>query len=345
MPELPQLNEILSSGKLSYGRYGIEFEQKLKHFLNVKNLITTNAFSMSIFVALSTLGIKSGDTVIASPMACLASTQPLLSMGVKVLWADVDPKTGTLSPDSVKSLVKYKPKAIIHNHYCGYVGFIDEINSIGKDYNIPVIDDCIEAFGSEYKGRKLGNVGTDVTVFSFGPVRLPNTLDGGAVVFKDEKLYKKSLIIRDSGIDRAKFRDELGEINPECDITMIGYAATMDEMKSYIGIQQMDNIAHLLDVQSNNANCWKNMDLESYGLKQIVNPDANPNYWVFGTLARNKIDAIKAVRETGYYASGVHINNNRYSIFGENQNMPGVNEFYNCFVALPSGWWVDKICL
>ncbi|MFY8166711.1 MAG: aminotransferase class V-fold PLP-dependent enzyme, partial [Sediminibacterium sp.] len=195
MPEVPLVDEILHSGKLSYGQHGKAFEQQLCAYLEVNNLIVTNTFSNGISVAITTLGLKHGDMVIVSPMACLASTQPLVALGLNVIWADVDPNLGTLDPDSVKNVIKKNPniKLIIHNHYCGYVGHIDEINALGKEYGIPVMDDGIEAFGSEYKGKKLGNVSSDITVFSFGAVRIPNTIDGGAVIFKDEALYKKSL--------------------------------------------------------------------------------------------------------------------------------------------------------
>lgn len=345
MPEVPLVNEILHSGQLAYGKYGREFEENLKDFVGVKNLITTNTFNMSILVALSTLGVKAGDAVVASPMSCLASTQPLLSMGIKVIWADVEPTTGTLSPDSVKKLAKSKPKAIIHNHFCGHVGLVDEINGIGKEHDIPVIDDCIEAFGSEYKGKKMGNVGTDVTVFSFGPVRFPNTLDGGAVIFNNERLYKKSLLVRDAGIDRSRFRDELGEINPNCDITMIGHSATMDEISSYIGTQQMKNISWILKKQRENAKSWDKIDLSQYGINPIAKLESSPNYWVYGTLSENKRKSILTLREKGYYASGVHINNNRYTVFRDRSTLLGVEKFNDSFVALPSGWWVNNIWL
>lgn len=343
MPEVPLVNEILHSGQLAYGKYGKEFERKLKDFFEVDKLITTNTFNMSILVALSTLGIKAGDTVVASPMACLASTQPLLSMGIKVLWADIEPTTGTLSPESVKTLARSKPNAIIHNHYCGHVGFVDEINTIGKEYGIPVIDDCIEAFGSEYKGKKMGNVGTDVTVFSFGPVRIPNTLDGGAVIFKDENLYKRSLLVRDAGIDRSRFRDKLGEINPECDISIIGHSAIMDEVSSYIGIQQMGDIEWILKKQRENAKYWSETCLEQFDLEPIANSHSNPNYWVFGTLATNKRRIIEFFRNNGIYASGVHIKNNIYSVFNDKSTLKGVDEFNDKFVALPSGWWINDM--
>jgi dTDP-4-amino-4,6-dideoxygalactose transaminase len=339
MPETPLINDILQSGKLSYGQYGKEFELKLSNFIGVDNLIVTNTFNMAILVALTTLGLKAGDSVIVSPMACLASTQPLLSLGIKVIWSDVDPLTGTLCPDSVRSLINKNPKAIIHNHYCGYPGHIDDINEIGEEFGIPVIDDGIEAFGSKYKGNKIGNTNTDVTIFSFNPVRIPNTLDGGAIIFKDKTLLTKAKLIRDAGIDRTIFRDELGEINPKCDISLVGHSATPMEVNTYIGVQQMEHVDELLLKQYNNSLKWDSLFLNDPKITPLKRIDTEPNYWVYGMLVENKNQMIRNFREQGYYASGVHINNNQYSVFKDSKELKGVNEFMNSFVALPSGWW------
>lgn len=339
MPETPRVNEILQSGQLAYGKYGREFESMLAIYFGTSNVLVTNTFNMAILVALTTLDIRGGDSVIVSPMACLASTQPLLSIGISIQWADVDPKTGTLCPESVRGLMHKNPKAIIHNHYCGYPGHIDEINAIGNEYGIPVIDDGIEAFGSEYKGKKIGNVGSDVTIFSFNPVRLPNTLDGGAVIFKDPQLFEKSKLIRDAGIDRTRFRDSLGEITASCDITLVGHSATPMELNSYIGVQQMLGIDFLIKSQRTNAVIWNEKLSNNPNILPISSPDINPNYWVYGTLVKNKIETIKQFREEGFYASGVHINNNIYSVFENKISLKGVNEFMDSFVAIPSGWW------
>lgn len=341
MPELPLVNDILHSGKLAYGKYGKEFESLLGSYIGNDLVLVTNTFNMAILVALSTINVKAGDSVIVSPMACLASTQPLLSMGIKVIWADVDPKTGTLCPESVRSLVHLNPRAIVHNHFCGYLGHINEINAIGKEFGIPVIDDCIEAFGSEYNGNKMGNVGSDITVFSFNPVRIPNTIDGGAVVFNNIDLFNKALLVRDAGIDRSIFRDEFGEISPKCDITMIGHSATMGELNSYIGTQQMHNVERLIYDQRENAKKWDNQLHNSLDIRPIKLPNTNPNFWVYGILVNNKKETMLKYREQGYYASGVHINNNIYSVFGSKIELLGVNEFYNHFLALPTGWWVN----
>ena len=341
MPDIPEMDKILHSGALAYGNYTKQFEEKLRDYFGTPYLIVTNSFNTAISVALTTLEIVPGDDIIASPMACLASTQPYLSSGLNVCWADVDPQTGTLSPDSVRQQITNKTKAIVHNHFCGYPGYIDEINAIGKEYGIPVFDDGIECFGSEYKGKKIGNCGTDVTIFSLTAVRFCNCIDGGAVVFKNEEHYRKSLWVRDCGIDRPHFRDELGEISPDCDISLIGYSATMSNVNGYIGLRQMEVIEDLIFRHREQAEKWRNIyDFQSR-MTPIYREGCKPNYWVYGMLTDNKVETIKSFRNQGYYASGVHIRNDIYSAFGKQDvALPGVDKFYNSFVALPCGWWM-----
>ena len=337
MPEsLSELDNILHSGALSYGKWGKKFECSLCEFIGNDYLLTTNSYASAIQLALTVLGLSFGDEVITSPMSCLASNQPLLTFGLKIVWADIDPKTGTLSPDSVKEKITSKTKLIFHNHFCGYVGYVDEINSIGKQFGIPVIDDCVEAFGAKYKGKYMGNLGTDFTIFSFQTIRLPNTIDGGAISFKDKKKYDKAFLMRDFGIDRTAFRDINGEISPECDISMKGYGMTMSEISSYIGYSQMDDIPLLLMKQYNNACHWKK---ELPAVDTLWRKNTQPNNWIFGLLSENKIEDMLSFRNKAYYSSGVHLPNNYYTVFGERVFLPGVERFYSRFLALPSGWW------
>lgn len=341
MPALPEMDSILHSGRLAFGVHTKTFEEKLRQFFSAENVAATNSFNTAISVAISTLDITCGDEIITSPMACLASTQPYASGGLKIVWADVDNHTGTLDPDSVKSRITAKTKAIVHNHFCGYPGYIAEINRIGKENGIPVIDDGIECFGSEYKGKKIGACGTDVTVFSFTAVRIPNTIDGGAVLFADKALYQKSLLVRDCGIDRSIFRDELGEISPSCDIRLVGYSATMSDVNGYIGSAQMDHASALIEKQRRQARWWDEQLQSLDWIRPLSTENGCPNYWVYGALADNKREAICFFRDKGYYASGVHINNNIYSIFGGRESLSGTEDFYRHFVALPCGWWMD----
>lgn len=345
MPQLPELNEILYSGQLACGKYSKSFERELESFIGCGegHALVCNSFNMAILVVIAMLDIKAGDEVIASPMACLASTQPFATQEIIVKWADVDPDTGTLCPEDVRKKVTSKTKAIIHNHFCGYVGYVDEVNAIGREFGIPVIDDCIEAFGSEYKGQRMGNCGTDITIFSFNAVRIPNTIDGGAILVRDDDLLEKGILVRDCGIDRGRFRDALGEIDPACDITLRGHSATMSNVNAYIGLQQMKCMEHILSKQRKQAEDWEKRLAEDKRIRGIKRDGTLPNYWVFGTLAKDKRKAIEGFRESGWYASGVHLGNNVYSIFGKQDSCPGVDEFYSHFVALPCGWWVEEM--
>lgn len=341
MPDLPEINQILHSGSLAYGMYTKHFEEKLKEYFNCPYLLVTSSFSLAISVMLTTLGIQTGDEVIASPMACLVSSQPYLASGVHLNWADVDPSTGTLDPYSVEERITSKTKAIIHNHFCGYPGFIDEINDVGNKHGIPVVDDGIECFGTEYKGKRIGNCGSDVTVFSLSAVRFCNCIEGGILLFKNKEFYERGLMIRDCGIDRTHFRDELGEINPRCDIGLVGYSATMSNVNGYIGLMQMTEVDGLLADHRIQARKWDAFFEGKTKYTVIKRDDCNPNYWVYGILADNKADTIINFRDKGYYASGVHMRNDNYSAFGKHSHhLPGVDEFNNRFVALPCGWWM-----
>lgn len=345
MPEmLPEVDSILHSGALAYGRWGRAFEQSIKDFVGCEQeVLVANSFTATIQVVLSTLGIKAGDEIIASPQSCLASTQPLATYGAKVVWADVDPLRGTLCPLSVESKITPRTKIIFHNHHCSFPGYICQINALGQKYGITVIDDCIESFGSEYKGRILGNLGTDVTIFSFQTVRLPNTIDGGAMIFKDIKLHERAIRVRDLGVDRTTFRDAMGEINPASDVPMHGYGVTMNEVSSYIGYCQMQVLPELFARQRANAKAWHEIVVSEYPDLQLLDTnDITPSYWVFGVLSDDKLKTLNHFRELGYSCSGVHIPNTYYSIFGSQGEFPGVDEFYNKFVALPCGWWVEK---
>lgn len=337
MPDrLPYIEKILQSGQLSYGEWGKKFEKTVAEYIGVEYVLTTCNFSTAIQIAFMALGLKAGDEVIASPMSCLNSTMPLSTFGLKVVWADIDPSTGTLSPQSVERCITNRTKLIFHNHYCGYIGYVDEINNVGLKYNIPIIDDCAESFGSKYKGKLSGNLGTDIAVFSFQTVRLPNTIDGGAVIFKDRILYEKALLIRDQGIRRNLFRDVDGEISKDCDIYMQGVAGTMSEINSYIGCEVMSVMNELLEKQRNMAKEWAEMGINC----SLLRRDIEPNFWVYAIKADCKIEVIRDYKKRGYCCSSVHFPNNYYSIFGDKIALPGVEEFYNHFLAIPCGWWM-----
>lgn len=341
--KLPTLEHILHSGQLAYGHFSKEFEKRLAQYVGVEKVICTNSFNSAFLIAIRALGLKPGDEVIASPMCCLASSQPLAISSLKVVWADVDPKIGTLDPESVMTKITPNTKAIFHNHFCGYIGYVAELTKIAQDNGLLLIDDVSEAFGSEYNGMKAGAWGADATVYSFQTVRLPNAVDGGAVSFKNSDNTDMAVLLRDYGIDRSRFRDDMGEICCGCDIEMAAYGALPNDVNSYIGTLALDRTDELIARQRDNASFWD--DTLPSNLAKPIKPlqDTIPNYWVYGALVNDKRRFIEFMRKNGkYYASSVHLPNNYYSLFGSQPLLPGVTEFHKHFVALPCGWWMKR---
>lgn len=336
------INKILHSGQLSYGIYTKDFEKKLRLYVGNENILTVSG--NSIFFALKLIDIQVGDEVIVSPMSCLMTTQPIKYAGAKVIWADIDPLTGSLDPLDVERKITNKTKAIIHYHWAGYPGYIDEINGIAKKNKITVIEDATESFGAEYKGKKLGNTNTDIVCFSFTPVRLPNAIDGGGLAINNKELYEKALKMRDLGINRNKFRDKLGEISEFCDIETIGDSTAMNNISGYVGASQMPFIESLLTKQRDNALRWEKYFENHLGIRLMKERKGiNSSYWAFTILCENRDELLIDLREKGIYASKVHLRNDLYSVFGrQKMRLDGVNEFSRKQLNLPCGWWMTE---
>lgn len=343
--ELPEIMDIIKNGQYYSGKLATIFEKNIGVYLGNPNVLAVSSYNLAWFIAFQVLDLKPGDEVIVSPIACLASIQPLKAYGLHIKWVDVDPRTGTIDPLDLHKKISKNTKAIIHNHFCGYPGYVNEVNKVAKEYEVPVIDDGIEAFGSMYNGSLVGNIGSDITIFSFNSIRFPNTIEGAAIVFKNVDFLEKSKIISDLGVDRTNFRNYLGEINEESDVSHIGYSAKMSEINAYIGLKQLEDVEFVLKKQRLNGTKWRDYFKRNSNVGIVIeNDETYPNFWVFGFLTKNKIHAIEKFRGMGFYASSVHIRNDIYSVFSsKSDNLPGVTKFSSEFVALPSGWWVDDI--
>jgi perosamine synthetase len=341
MPILPELNSIIYSDRLTYGKYGEYFEKRLREFIGCDFLLTTNSFNSAINVLITVLGLKAGDKVVASPLSCLASTQPLIAYGLEIIWCDVLPSYGTLDGKYLDMILKNNNvKVVFHNHFAGIIGEVEIINKIAKKYSVPVIDDGIEAFGGEYKGKKLGNLGSFATIFSFGPVRIPTTIDGGAIVFESKEFFDIATLVRDTGINRSSFRDKNGEISSLSDVTYPGHSAMLDDLRSYIGYMQMNYVENIILKQRNNAKLWAQLE-NCDDINIIYSASSNFNYWVFPTLVGDKKKMINFFLKNGFKTSSIHYPNHFYSVFNNKPYLSGVEYFHERFLALPSGWWVD----
>lgn len=343
-----EIQKILNSSQLSYGKWGVSFEGEIKKFLDNEYILTTNSFGNSLIIGLLSLGLEKEDEILMSPVSCLASVSPIALYGFRIHWADIDPETGTLCPESTLKALKTNKniKAIIHNNHCGYVGHLLEIKQLAESFGKKFIIDGIESFGTTINNYYIGSsMLADLTLFSFDSVRLLNSIEGGGMCFKYSKHYSKAKLLRDYGIDRTLFRKKNGELSKSYSPKFYGLGGKLSELHSYAGTVNISNITKLLKLQRKNAKFWNSnlkrifSEFDITDLK--ISEKENPNYWVYGTLVGKKTEFIEHIKSLKLTGSGVHIPVNNYALYRQNSDTPGAIKFDEKFVAIPSGWWYN----
>lgn len=339
------IEPVLKSGYIADGENVTEFEKSLGSFIGNTKVVTVHSEANGILLSLFMAGVRPGDEVIASPVACVASTMPILNLFAKVRWCDVNPDTGMIDPGKIEPLISNKTKAILHTHWSGEVGEVSIINKIAHDNGLKVIEDASEAFGAKFQGNFLGNQDSDFTVFSFGPIKHITTTDGGAIFFKDEHEYIKAIDLKRFGIHQKTFRDDLGEICPKSDIPLQGYNFYMNNVCAAIGFEQLKRASDVLKLYYENGSFYKKNLSDVGGISMLKRNDKNkPSFWTFTLLAKNRGKLLKALRSQGIYASKIHMRNDIYSCFGTGvqKHLEGVNYFSEHELCIPCGWWIGK---
>lgn len=338
------LKPVFESGYIANGQMVREFETLLNNYIGNQNLVTTNSGTSSLTLSLLMAGVTPGDEVIASPMTCLATNMPILSLNARPVWCDINPKTGNIDPKGIEKLVSEKTKAILYVHWAGDVGEIDEINEISEKYKIKVIEDAADAFGAEYQDKKLGNTQTDFVCFSFQATKHITTGEGGAISFANPDDVELANQLKYYGICRPTFRDEYGEINPESDITNAGFKFYMNNIAAAIGIEQMQRIETIISRHRENGNYYVENLKEFSGLEILERKShTKSSFWVFSMLVDRRDDFLRAMDTRGIRVSRLHMRNDTYSVFKTqttNVELPGVDEFSKRFACIPCGWWV-----
>ncbi len=205
----------LNSGYTRQGTKVEEFENNIKEYFNQDYAFTNNDVTSSLHLALHLLkkpyynwpGIEEGDEVLATAMTCTASNWPILANGLKIKWVDIDPETLNMELDDLARKITPKTKAIMLVHWGGYPNDLDKIKDIQKQseelygFKPAVIEDGAHSFGSEYKGKKIGNHG-NLTMYSFQAIKHITAIDGGLLITPHQELYRRGKLARWYGIDR-----------------------------------------------------------------------------------------------------------------------------------------------
>lgn len=346
--QIPKQDFLTSLSDLKYLNFGdscLAFERNLKKLFNCQHVLVTNSYTGAWSSFLDSLRLNANDEIVASPLACLASTQPLTKTSAKLVWSDVNKKTGLMDSTSLLEVITNRTKIVVVSLFCGYVPDLEGIWRAAKKVNAIVVLDLIEATGSWYEEQLVGSQYCDLAIVSTDATRTICSNQGGAILLHDNGLYRGIKLARDFGIDRELFRDSLGEIDRECDVKISALDHKQNEINSRIGLDSLKSFRIILSRQQENNQAWRQV-LNTLEMNiDMLNPleKTIPNYWVQGMLANDLHDAILHFRSKGFYASKVHLRNDHYTLFkNSKRSLPGVENFTNKFFALPSGWWVNK---
>lgn len=335
--------KILKSGYIAEGEYVTKFKKKLGIFLNNPNVVLFNSCTSALTAAYQIAGIKKNSKVISTPLTCVAANTPLLHLGAKIIWCDVDPETGMMSLKHLEKLVDQSIKAIVVLHKDGEPFEIDKLKKIlkQKKSNAKIIEDAAHAFGAKYKNKKIGNHG-DLVAFSFQAIKQIHTIDGGALVCRKLSDYKKAKKLKWLGIDRD-IQNKKKSIWMN-DIKIAGYKANMTNIPASIGIEQLKYINSILKKHNFNG---KYLDKKLSKIKNLRvlkrNNQSFSTYWLYSFTSPKKENIEKNLNKNGIETVQIHPRNDNYTIFKKfKSKLPNLDAFQKMEVNIPCGWWVNK---
>lgn len=333
---IPELEKILYSGYIAEGEAVYQFEDKFREFIGNPYSLAMQSGTSALHVALLSAGVGKGDEVISTAMTAEPTNVCIKMVGAKVVWADIDPRNGLSDPQSVRSLITPKTKAIMLVHYAGMVCDMVEFNQISQEYNIPIIEDAAHALGSKFNNQYIGN-NSAFTIFSLQAIKHMTTVDGGFLSVKTPENFHEVKIRRWFGLDKSKPR-------LENDITLIGYKYNMNNVNATIGLVQMKYLDFILSTHISNGKFYDEQLSDVRGVEIVkYNDKTEPSYWLYTMKVERREDFIKMMESNGINASPLHLRNDRHSIFKESKReLPNLDLFYNKLVHIPCGWWVTK---
>lgn len=195
--------DVLKSDFLTCGPKIAEAEAKLCKITGAKHAVLIANGTAALHAACHAAGVKEGDEVITTPITFVASANCALYCGAKPIFADINPETYNIDPNSIESKITERTKAVVAVDFTGQATELDKIKAICKKHNLILIEDAAHSLGTKYNGVNVGNI-ADMTTFSFHPVKTCTAGEGGAIMTNDERLYKELMLFRTHGITRVK---------------------------------------------------------------------------------------------------------------------------------------------
>ena len=247
--EIVAVTDVLMSGWITTGQKSSEFEKRFEALLGEgTNAIAVNSATAGLHLALEAIGIGPGDEVILPTLTFTATAEVVRYLGGDPVLVDVDDDTLNLSPERVREAITPRTRAILPVHYAGLPCDMTAILAIAAEHGLRVVEDAAHALPAAHRGRVIGALDSDVTVFSFYANKTMTTGEGGMVVTRHADLAKRMRVMRLHGIDRDAF-DRFRAHVPAWYYEVIapGFKYNLTDIAAALGLVQLDRLGGFQD--------------------------------------------------------------------------------------------------
>ncbi|WP_374350797.1 DegT/DnrJ/EryC1/StrS family aminotransferase [Chitinimonas sp.] len=336
------LEQVLASGRLATGPQVAAFEGELAQWLGVQDVVAISDASAALTLALYQAGVRPGDEVITSPLACAASLMPIANLFARPVWADIDPASGMIDVAKLNALYSSRTRAVLLYHWSGNVGNVAAIAASATQHGVALVQDASEAWGAQLAGRYLGSE-ADFTVYSFYATKHLSCGEGAALLARKPADLLAARRLRRFGIDYAGLRLPSGDLDPALDIPLAGFNMPMNELAAALGRQVLPHMDGLLAKYAEHAGYYQQMLANCPGVQLLVQQaDSRSAWWTYSLRVERREALVAKLVAAGIGAQRLHIRGDCYRCFAPAvADLPGVTQFDGENLSIPCGWWLS----
>lgn len=357
--------DVLRSGSLTQGPKIAEFEAAIASYVGAQYAVAVSSGTAALHIAAKAAGVQAGDEIITSPITFVASANCAVYCGARPIFADIDPKTYNISPEDLSRRITRSTRAVIPVHFAGQSCDMKSIRQVVSDAEhrfgrkITIIEDASHALGSCFKNTSVGSgFYSDMTVFSFHPVKHVTTGEGGAILTQDPKIYRKLKLLRSHGItsEPEEFRNldmafqpqEPGNRNPwYYEQIDLGYNYRITDIQCALGTSQLRKLDLFKERRRAIVDRYNTL---FHGFEQIQTPheaikgSSNFHLYVllfdFGKLPLDRARLMIALRQRGIQTQvhyiPVHLHSFYRQTFGYRPgDYPNAEAYYKGCLSIP----------
>lgn len=292
--EINEVVKVLKSGKINYwtGKECSLFEKEFADFVGTKYAISLANGTVALELALHALGIGPGDDVIVPSRTFIASASSVVAIGAQPIVADIDPISQNITAETISQVLTPNTKAIIVVHLAGWPCEMDAILKFAAKYKLKVIEDCAQAHGAEYRGKRVGSFG-DTAAFSFCQDKIMTTGgEGGMFLTNDEEIWRRAWAYKDHGKNPSKVGSNISQAGFRWVHESFGTNFRMTEMQAAIGRVQLRKLPAWLIVRERNASLFYSQ-LQNISALDCVRPPSHIKHAYYKCYVFVKLDKLK----------------------------------------------------